>query len=308
MSKPDFIPQEETIVFVPECFPMRKSVCVAEEDSTVFLVSRDRVVYELDLQCLKLKDRTLATTGGINPPYRPNCDSGYRISRNGSRIIAFYIRCSERYGTTTRGHAEEYSAVLDISTTRLELKMFNLSGTADQVQKFELKYAEPQSPDLHGHVFTFSPDLSIVQAGAHIFDLLASGHPSLSFPENPLDKPRQGGRSSITFSSCNRFLVLIKNKDNSAIDGFATYGIFRIYRAVGRIEKVIIPRLDDLVADGFSAAFHPELPLLVLTYFTRPEPGARNTANYINAIEIDLEALKPIPINIPKHEPPIYEM
>ena len=202
-----------------------------------------------------------------------------------------------------RGHAEEHSAALDMNKTRLELKMFDLSGTADQDQTLELEYTDPQPSNYHRHLITFSPDLSIVQAGAHIFDLLAPGHPRLSFPDNPLDKPRQGEYPNTTFSSCNRYLALIQNKDNKATDGFAIYGIFRIYRAVGRIEKVVIPRLDDLVADGFSAAFHPELPLLVLTYFTRPEPGARNTANYINAIEIDLEALKSDHIDIPKHEP-----
>ena len=77
-----------------------------------------------------------------------------------------------------RGYAEEHSAALDISKTRLELKMFDLVGTADQVQTLELEYVEPPtldlihcskrnrtggfltSEDFHTHVITFSPDLS----------------------------------------------------------------------------------------------------------------------------------------------------
>ena len=302
MNKPSFIPQEETIVFVPEFFPMRESVCVAEEDSTIFLVTRGRVVYELDFQCLKLNDRTLATTGPINAPHWPYCDSGYRISRNGSRMIAFYIRCSERSGTTTRGHAEEHSAVLDNGKTRLELKMFDLDGTADQVQSLELQYADHQCSKLHMHVITFSPDLSIVQVGARIYDLCAPGQPRLWFHNNPLDKPRLGANSSITFSSCNRYLVLTESKYDVAANGSATYGIFRIYRTAGKFRKIAVPGLDNMVPDGFSVAFHPGLPLLMLKYIPRPEPNARDATNYINVIEIDLEAPKPTPIDIPKHE------
>ena len=308
MNKPSFIPQEETMAFVPNFYPSEGSVSVAEEDSMVILINLDREVYELDFQCLKLKNGILATTEGIHSPYRPYCNSDYRISRNGSSIVRHYIRCPEWSEIIMRHHAGEHSAVLEIGKTRLELKMLDLSGTADQVQTLELEFTEPQSPDFHMHVITFSPDLSIVQAGADIFDLLVPGHPRLSFPDNPLDKPRPGAHSKIIFSSCNRYLVLTESKYGEATDLSARYRIFRIYRTVGNIEKVAIPGLDDLVADGFSAAFHPELPLLVLTCYTRPEPGVRNAAIYINAIEIDLEALKPIAIDIPKHEPDLHVM
>ena len=300
MNKPGFILQEETSVFVPNFWPHRASVCVAEEDSMVILVAKDRVVYKLDWQSLKLEDGSLATTEGINSPYRPYRDSHYQISRNGSRMVEYYIRCPECPEFAMHGHAKEHSAALDIGKTCLELRIFDLAGTADQVQTLELEYADPQRPELHEHVITFSPDLSIVQAGAHIFDLLAPGHPRLWFPDNPLDRPRQGEKSSITFSSCNRYLVLIQSKLRGTING---PGIFRIYHTIGKIEKVAIPGLDYLVADKFSASFHPELPLLVLTCFTRPEPGVWNAANYMTAIEIDLEALKPTSIDIPKHGP-----
>ena len=308
MNKPSFIPQEETIVFVPDLSPISASVCVVEEDSMIILTTMDRVVYELDFQSLKLKDGILATTVGINSSYQPYCNSDYQISSNGSRIVERCIRCPELPEFTTHDHAEKHSAALDIGMTRLELKMFDLSETADRVQTLKLEYADPQSSSFHIHIITLSPDLSIVQAGAHIFNLLAPGHPLLSFPDDSLDKLREEENSSITFSSCNRYLVLIRNKDDVATEASARCGIFRCYRTVGKIEKVAIPGLGDLVADSFSAAFHPELPLLMLKCFTHPEPGIRNTANYMTVIEIDLEALKPTVIDIPKHNPTLYEM
>ena len=267
-----------------------------DEDSLVILVTMDRVMYEIDLQSLKLEDSILATTEGFNSLYRPSCDSGYRISKNGSRVFGFYMRCPE--GSETEEHLE----TLDVGKTRLELKMFDLSGTADHVQTRELEYAEPRSPNLHTHVIAFSPDLSIVQAGTHVFDLLAPGHQPLSFPDNPLDRPGQGEDLSIIFSSCNRYLVLIKSKD-ATTNEFGTYRIFRIDRAVGKVEKVAIPGLDDLVAEGYSysATFHPELPLLVLMCFKYPEAGVRKASECIDAIEIDLEALKHMPIKVPEY-------
>ena len=266
----------------------------------VIIVNMDRVVYELDLQSLELEDSILATNESITSPHRPYCYSKYQISRNGSQIVGLYIKCPEWSEINTCDDAEEHSAAMGIRKTRLELKMFDLSGTAVQVQILELEYVDPQPPTFHMHVITFSPDLSIVQAGTQIFDLLTPGRPPLSFSENPLDRPRQGESSSITFSPCNRYLIIINIKDDLTTDEFATYGIFRVYRAVGRIEKVAIPGLDVLVAHGLSAHFHPELPLLVLTCFTRPE-SIQDCAHPIKAIEIDLEALKHTPINIPNH-------
>ena len=271
---------------------------MAEEDSIVILVTTNRVFYELDLQNLNLEDSMLTTAEGINSPYEPYCDSDYRISRDGSRIVGLYIRCPEWSEITKRGHAEDHSVALDTGKTRLELKMFDLSGTADHIQTLDLEYADPRSPVAHVHVITFSPDLTIVQAGADIFDLLAPGHPRMSFPDNQLNKPRPGANSSVNFSSCNRYLVLTESKYDN---GPATYGIFRIYRTNGIILKIAIVGLDSLVADGFSAAFHPDLPLLILKCFTRPEPGVRDAANYISAIEIDLDALKSTPIDLPTH-------
>ena len=300
MSKLDFIPQKETIVTVPHFFPSDRLVCVVEEDAMVILMNEDRVVYELNLQSWKLEDSILATAEGINSPYRPHCDSGYRVSRNGSRFVGFYVRCPTWSEITTRAQAEEHSAAVDIGKARLELNIFDLSGTADQVQTLEMEFAVPEYRRSHKHAIEFSPDLSIVRAHAQIFDLMAPGYLSLSFVDNALDKLQEVEYQKITFSSCNRYLVLTKNGHRIAANEPTAYGIFRIYRAVGRIEKVVIPGLDDLVADGVSAAFHPELPLLMLKYFTCPESRVQEATNYINAIEIDLEALKHTPIKIPQ--------
>ena len=86
-------------------------------------------------------------------------------------------------------------------------------------------------------VITFSPDLSIVRVGAHIFNLLAPGHPRLSFPDNSLNKLQEGESIRVTFSSYNRYLVFTKSKDNIVTPQSATYGVFRICRQLEKLRK-----------------------------------------------------------------------
>lgn len=71
-----------------------------------------------------------------------------------------------------RHREEEQIAFLDLGKTSLELKFFDLSWIADWVQTIDLKYSDLESPSFHEHVITLSPDLSILQAGLHVFDLL----------------------------------------------------------------------------------------------------------------------------------------
>ena len=312
VSKPSFVPKEETLLLVPGfppitnrftfSIPIEGTVCVAEEDSMIILVTKDRVVYELDLQCLNFKEDTPSTPGSMNYPYQPYCQRYYRVSNNGCRIIGLYLRCPEWSDATTCGREEEQPASQDFRKTRLELRIFDLSGTDDQVQIVELEYLDTDSPALHQHDTTFSPDLSLLQAGPYVFDLLAPGHPSLSFSDSALDKLRRGENSSVAFSACNLYLSIIEGKDDVAQDKSATFEIFRICRTSGKIEKIAIAGLGDLIADGFRAAFHPVLPLLVLTCITRQENDVLDISNCIKVMEIDLEALNFAYIDIPKHE------
>lgn len=150
-------------------------------------------------------------------------------------------------------------------------------------------------------MITFSPDLSMLQAGPHIFDLLAPGHPQLSFSSSPLNHLRHEEGARIRFSACNGYLTVIEVKDFGEKDKFALFRLFRIHRAAGKIEKLVITGLDDLVVDGIEAAFHPTLPLVLLTYIMYCGNGLRDVAKAVKLVEIDLEALRSVQVVIPKH-------
>lgn len=280
---------------------------MAEEDSMIILVTEDRVLYELDLQRLNFKEGTLATPRDTEFPYRPYCRRDYLVSSNGCRVVGFYIRCRKWSDTTSCESKEEQSASLDLSKTRMELKFFGFFETTEQVQTLELEYSGPELLDFHEHVITFSPDLSMLQAGPHVFDLLAPGHPRLSFPDSPLDSLRRGANSYISFSACNAYLIVIKGKDEVAQNEHAMFGLFRISRTAGKIERIAVAGLDDLVADSFCAPFHPVLPLLLLTCITDQENLVEDLAKAIKVMEIDLEAFIFAQIDIPKHQPVTWE-
>ena len=275
---------------------------MAEEESTIILVNEDRVLFELDLQRLNFKKGALVTPEEINSPYQPYCFRKYIVSNDGCRVVGLYMSCPKWSDATTYEDKKEQLASLDSSKTRMELKFLDSSGTPDWVQTLELEYSDPESPVYHDHVITFSPDISMLQAGPHIFDLLAPGNPRLVFPDSPLDKFRHGENSCIFFSACNCYLIAIQDKD-----GVATFGIFRIARTAGMIERISVTGLDDLAADRFRAAFHPVLPLLLLTCITRQEKDVEDVSQTIKVLEIDMEALKFAQIDIPPHQPPIFE-
>ena len=81
-----------------------------------------------------------------------------------------------------------------------------------------------------------------------------------------------------------------------------TYDLTIFCRAAGRIQEVAIAGLEDLVTDVVWAAFHPRLPLLVLTSITCRESDVEDIAKAGKVIEIDLQALRSVQINLPKHD------
>ena len=308
MSKPSLVPHEETRLFVPYFYllsggssglsPIGAGVSVVEEDSMIVLVTAERVLYELDLQRLNFMEGSLATHRGTSHPHPLYCQRGYQVSSDGVRVVGFYIRCSEGSTTTTSERHEELGSP-DFTRCRLELKFLDLSGTADHVQTTVLEYIGPKSPvspNSHMHTITFSPDLSMLQAGPHIFDLSAPPHPRrLSFPDSSFEIMRLERHSQISFSSCNYYLVIIEGEgeDDEARIGCTTIRLFQLCRTAGKIEEIKKAGLDDLIADGCCAAFfHPVLPLLVATCITYREIDVKGTVCAIKVVEIDLDAFK----------------
>lgn len=176
----------------------------------------------------------------------------------------------------------------------MDLEFIDLSGTADETQRFELEFTDLELPalDFHFHHITFSPDLSMLQAGTDIFDLSAADLEPLCFPDSPLGDLAQSGVPCVSFSSSNEYLVV--NKDVGAAAGAAPamLGLFRTCRPAGMVERLAIAGLEDLVADAILANFHPMLPLLVLTYITHQLD--------VEVIEVDLQELKQMPLAIPE--------
>ena len=279
----------------PHDFPVRRSIFAAGEESMIILVSDDRVLYELNLQDIT---GILATTGCS---YKSYCRDYSFVSVDGLRIIRLYVRCPDWPVATAREGEEEQLLSQSSSKTHIELRISDLSGTTDQVGVVELGYSDPLLPDFHEHEFSFSPDLSMLQAGPHIFDLQAPGRPCLSFPDSSLIKSRDGSRPHVTFSECNGYLVVMEDQGDIAEDEPATFEVFRVCRTAGNIESIAIKGLDELKADAFLAGFHPWLPLLLLTCITWPKHDKNFTTEAVKVLEIDLEALNNVAIAIPKH-------
>ena len=301
VTEPNIAQQANTSLYIPEFAPASGNrfgnVFVVEELSKMILVNRNRVLYELDLS---FQDNTLAPPESEISPPTPHCRKSYGISSDGCRLVEAYIKCSEWFDSTAADREDEHLNSPDLGMIRTELRPVDLTLETDHLQRLDLVYSEPNLSASHNHVLTFSPDLSMMQAGPHIFDLLAPSHPPLSFPEFPSDALQQKEGSHIAFSSCNGYLVVVKGKDAAATGEPAKLGLFRIGRTAGRIETIAINVIENLVADSISAAFHPTIPLLVLAYITYPGSDTKDIARYIQVMEIDLQELKPNLIAVPR--------
>ncbi len=317
LIEPSVLPKGETSVYISGFVlsPFISSanfdhgghnICIAEENSKIVVVNSDRVLYELDLS-LSIKKGTLAPPASGNPPYRPYCQREYRISSNGCRLAGIFIRCPKCSDPTMSERREEHSKSPISSKTHMELMFVDLSGAADQKQRLYLEYIDTEFSAFHYHAVTFSPDLSMMQVGPHIFDLLASDLVPLSFPDSPLGKPGLENIPSMSFSSCNDYLIVTEGKGAIAEAEPATFGLFRIFRTAGTIEKLVIAALNVFTADAISGQFHPTLLLLMLTWISRQGSDVEGSASKdigktIIVAEIDLLEARSVPISIPKHD------
>ena len=233
ISEPGVVPQEETELFIPDIShsadPRSNGtghIHVAEDASMVVLVGDDRELYEVDLERLNLKDGTLTTSRGSTVQHKPYCQRNYLVSDYGLKVVGIYIKCSAGSDTTKCDHEEMQPVSPGFRKIRIELTFVDLSRVADQTRIIEVEYSDPNLSTSHErHVITFSPDLSLLQAGPHMFDLLASGHPQLSFPDFPPVDLRHEQGVRMSFSSCNGYVIIIKGKN--AESEKATVGLFR---------------------------------------------------------------------------------
>ena len=282
------------------------NVHVANGSSKVFLVTSHRVLHELDLKLLDAGDDGVRMQRYSNYGNQPYCQKDYQFARNGRRVVGVYTscnaECNAESNATLSKSLEEQSETLELSRTRTELKFADLSGTVDQIQTIELNYLDSHSPIGYPHSVTFSPDLSMLRAGEHIFDLAAPGQPQLRFPDSPLTGLRYGMDLSIAFSPCNGYLTCVEGSIDEEKDKPATFGLFRVCRAARSIERISIIGLEDLIADVVGADFHPTLPLLILTYMAYKKTDVKDLAKSMKIVEIDLEVIRPVQMTLSGHE------
>ncbi len=309
LIKPGILNQTLATVFIPGSslkimIYEGSQVCVAEDNSKIVVVDSNRVWHELDLSRSNFEERTLVSPGSGDPLHRPYCQREHEISSNGCRLVEAHVRCPKFSGYSTSESEEDYPSSPNLSRIHMELMFLDLSGTSDQRQRLELEYTVPELKAFHFHIIRFSPDLSLVQAGPHVFDLSAPVIAPLSFTDSPICWSGQYDSSSMSFSACNGYLVVIESKGPVAEDEFATFGLFQIHRTSGTIRRIAIPALNGMVAHASSGRFHPTLPLLVLTWASRHRSNVKghitDISEAIEVVEIDLLELKSAPINFPR--------
>ena len=264
------------------------NICVVEEDFRIILVNMDRELYELDLECMTYDEDTLSLSRSRNSSREPYCQECYDFSSNGHRFVAAYFNCPQTFDLTKPRLGDVESEFRNSNKTRIELRFVELSGTAEQMQKIELEYLEPELPKDHSHEIDFSPDLSMIRAGSVIFDLQAPDYPPMSIPNSFLSHLQHGGGSKVSFSPCNEYLTTFKPVDTAAAIEPVSFGLFRICRTTRTIEKISTNDLEDLVRYVSWGAFHPTLPLLLLTCIACRASDMIKDVKATKVVEIDL--------------------
>ena len=290
------MPSAFTLGFGYSNIGRKSNICVVEEDSRIILVNEDRELYELDLKSMTFNEGTFSPSRSRKSSHEPYCRSYYQLSNNGHRLVAAYITCPQTFDFTRPRHRDEHLESRNSNKTRVELRFVELSGTAEQMQRIELEFLEPELPKDHWHDISLSPDLSMVRAGRVVFDLQAPDHPPMSVPNSLLSHLEYGGRSYVVLSPCNGYLTTFKPVDTAAVAEPVNFGLFRVCRTTRRIEELATNGLEDLVGYAVWAAFHPMLPLLLLTCSACRASDVQKDLKTTKVLEIDLREPKLVPI------------
>ena len=300
VTDPSFTPQADTSLLIPgfgntQMVPwflgrsqrgLNSNLSIVEEDLRIIIVNENRELYELDLKSMTFKESEFSPSRSRKSSHKPFCQRRYQLSSNGRRLVAYYINCGFDITKPRLGYKQLEAR--NSNKTRMELKFVELSGSDGQMQKIELEYSEPELPGDHGHHIALSSDFSMVRADSKIFDLEASDYPLMSVPNSLLSLLEKGVRSSVCFSPCNGYLI--------AFDS-VSFGLYKICRISRTIRKLAIDGLEDLVGYVTWAAFHPMLPLLLLTCSAS---DAWKDFGATKVVEVDLRKPKPVPVVLPQ--------
>ena len=287
-------------VFIPDfgysTTGLISNICVVEEDSRIILVNENREFYELDLKSLTFNEGAFSPSRSKRSSHEPYCRRRHQLSSNGQRLVAAYITCPQTFDFTKVRLGDELLESRTSNKTSIELRFVELSGAAEQMQKIGLEYIEPELPKSHWHDIALSPDFSMVRAGRVIFDLQAPDCPPMSVPHSLLSHMEYGDSSFLSFSPCNGYLANFKPISTAAAIEAVTFGLFRVCRITKAIEKLATNDLEDLVGCVSWAAFHPTLPLLLLTCRACRVSDLKKDLKATKVVEIDLREPKVVPI------------
>lgn len=275
---------------------LTSNICVVEEDSRIILVNENRELYEIDLESMTSNEVTLPQSRSRKSPHESYCQRHYQLSSNGHRLVAAYITCPQNFDFTKPRFGDEQSEFRNSNKTRIELRFVEFSATAEQMQKIELEYLEPELPKNHWHPINFSPDLSMLRADRQIIDLQASDYPSMSVPSSLLSHLGYGKGSHLSFSPCNAYLTTFKPVDAAAVVETVNFGLFGVCRTTETIEKLATNDLQDLEGYVNWAAFHPILPLILLTCSACRARDIAQDLEATKVVEVDLREPKLVPI------------
>ena len=309
VTDPSFTPQADISPFIPgfgytqmrsviddlgydTMVGLTSNICVVEEDPKIILVNDNRELCELDLESMTFNEGTFSPSRSRKSSHESYCRRYYQLSSNGRYLVAAYITCPPAFGFTKPRLGDEQPEFRSLNKTRIELRFAELSATAEQMRKIELEYSEPELPEDHWHQIDFSPDLSMLRAGRVIFDLQASDHPLMFGSNSLLSHLEYGGGSHVSFSPCNGYLITFRPVNTAAVN----FGLFRICRITRKIEKLATNGLEGLEGYVNWAAFHPILPLLLLTCCARRASDGQNDLEATKVVEVDLREPELVPI------------
>ena len=311
VTDPSFTPQAGTSLLIPgfgfdQMVPLflincqrglNSNLSVVEEDLRIIIVNENRELYELDLRSMTFKESVFSPSRSRKSSHEPYRQRRYQLSSNGYRLVAYYINCPQTFDITKPRLGDKQLEARNSNKTRMELRFVELSGSGGQMQKIELEYSEPELPKDHRHDnIALSPDLSMVRAGRNIFDLEASDYPPMSAPNSLLSHLENGDRSSVCFSPCNGYLIAFEPGYTAADFDSVSFGLYKICRISRTIRKLAIDGLEDLVGYVTSAAFHPMLPLLLLTCSACRARDAWKDLGATKVVEVDLREPKRVPV------------
>lgn len=210
----------------------------------------------------------------------------YQVSSNGHFVGYVYYACDE----TIANEGEVFVQITDLRPFKNSAKYIKLcQDAADGLVRRKSPFQD--------NCIKFSDDLSLLYADQRIYDLISATHDMAATYEmvdttfswyvaetsTPLN--------TVIFSPCNQYIC--------AIDAETNFKIYELCRSKTALIELCVDAQFSRKLMGYSARFHPHLPILLVSGSTYEKIGSGETWRipHFEVIEIDvsrptLEAVK----------------